>query len=212
MKPLSKYYEDEVRKWLRSNPGRVVTLFQIASLFGAAYLQAATMLTAINGLRRTGIWPVDMNVFTEADFLSATTTDIQIDASSSQLPITDGSQPECLSARDDSVAAERSLEAPRTPNGAAEPTATVRALPVATGISITAAEISAATSNMAAGTPIPTAGTSCFQKLSPECILPVPEVAQANNRSSRKRINTAILTSSPYKAELKESQRKVANK
>jgi hypothetical protein len=188
MKPLSKYYEDEVRKWLRSNPGRVVTLFQIAALFGAAYLQAPTMLTAINGFRRTGIWPVDMNVFTEADFLPATTTDIQLDASSSQLPINYGSQPECLSVRDDFVAAARSLET------------------AATGTSITTAEISAATSNMAAATLNPTVGTSSFPKLSPECTLPVPKVTQGNKRSSRKGGKTAILTSSPYKAELKESQ------
>jgi hypothetical protein len=133
------------------------------------------MLTAITGFRRTVIWPGDMNVFTEADFLPATTTDIQLDASSSQLPNNDGSQPEYLSVRDDSVAAERSLEAPRTPDGAAEPTATVRKLPAPTGTSITTAEISAATSNMEAVTPIPTAGTSWFPKLSPECILPVPK-------------------------------------
>lgn len=211
-KPLSKYYEDEVRKWLRSHPGRVVSLFQIASLFGAAYLQAATMLTAINGFRRTGIWPVDVNVFTETDFLPVTTTDIQLGASSSQLPINDGSQPECLSVRDDSVASERSLEALRTLNGAAEPTTTVMAPHAATGTSITTADLSTATSNMAAGTQTPTAATTCFQKLSPECILPVPKVAQGNKRSSRKIGTTATLTLSPYKAKSKESQRKVANK
>jgi hypothetical protein len=37
------------------------------------------------------------------------------------------------------------------------------------------------------------------------------KVAQGNKRSSRKRGKTAIFTPSPYKAELKESQRKVAN-
>lgn len=78
MKPLSKYYEDEVRKWLRCNPGKVVTLFQIASLFGTAYVQASTMITAVNGFRKTGIWPVDMNVFNDADFLPSVTTDIQL--------------------------------------------------------------------------------------------------------------------------------------
>ena len=78
MKPLSKYYEEEVRKWLRCNPGKVVTLFQIASLFGTAYVQASTMMTAVNGFRKTGIWPVDMNVFNDADFLPSVTTDIQL--------------------------------------------------------------------------------------------------------------------------------------
>ncbi|KAF2897561.1 hypothetical protein ILUMI_08616 [Ignelater luminosus] len=47
MKPLSGYYEDEL----------------------------STMLTAIKV--KTKIWPVDINVFTGADFLPSTTTDIQ---------------------------------------------------------------------------------------------------------------------------------------
>jgi hypothetical protein len=73
MKPVSKYYEDGVRKWLHSHPGYVAILFQIASIFNAAYLQAAIMLTAINVFRRTGVWPVDIIMFTEADFLPADT-------------------------------------------------------------------------------------------------------------------------------------------
>ena len=77
MKPLSKFYEDEVRTWLRINPGKVVTLHQISSLFGKAFIRSATMSTAVNGFRKTGIWPVDKNVFEESDFLPCSTTDIQ---------------------------------------------------------------------------------------------------------------------------------------
>ena len=29
MKPLSTYYDKELEKWLRNNPGRIVTTFQI---------------------------------------------------------------------------------------------------------------------------------------------------------------------------------------
>ena len=76
MKPLSVYYEQEVKKWLRQNPGRVVTQFQIAQLFGKAYLRSATMITAINGFSTPGIYPLQRNVFSEADFLAAEATDI----------------------------------------------------------------------------------------------------------------------------------------
>jgi len=78
MKPLSKFYEDEIRKWLRSNPGKVVTLFQIATLFGAAYLNSSTMLIACNGFKKCGIWPADRNVFDASDFLPSSTTDIEL--------------------------------------------------------------------------------------------------------------------------------------
>lgn len=83
MKPLSLYYSDEVKKWLRehSKDHRVVTQFQIASLFGKAYLKASTMTTAISGFRATGIWPVDTNIFTEHDFLASVATDINLNVS-----------------------------------------------------------------------------------------------------------------------------------
>lgn len=77
---LSKYYEDAVIKWLRNNPGRVVTLFQIADLFDEAFIQSASMLTAINGFKKSGAWPVDMNIFTEADFLPADSIDFALSA------------------------------------------------------------------------------------------------------------------------------------
>lgn len=66
-------YEEQVKKWLRCN--------QVSSLFGAAFIQAATMKTAINGFRKTGIWPPDQRVFSDSDFLPAETTDIQNEGS-----------------------------------------------------------------------------------------------------------------------------------
>jgi hypothetical protein len=78
MKLLSTYYADSMKSWLRSHPGRVVTQYQITGLFGKAFLKAASMETAVNGFRKTGIWPVQRDVFTEVDFLAAETTDIKI--------------------------------------------------------------------------------------------------------------------------------------
>jgi hypothetical protein len=75
MKPFCLYYEEEVRGWLRRNPGKVVTLFQISSLFGGAYLNAANMRAAVDSFHHTGIWPPDRNVSSHADFLPAATTD-----------------------------------------------------------------------------------------------------------------------------------------
>lgn len=79
MKPLSTFYGDEVKKWLRTNPGRVVTHFQVTSLFSNAFLRAATMLVAVNGFRKTGIWPVNPNVFRDYEYLASETTDISLE-------------------------------------------------------------------------------------------------------------------------------------
>lgn len=48
-------------------------------IFGTSVLCAATMTTATNGFRRTGIWVTDPNVFTDANLLPAVTTDIQLE-------------------------------------------------------------------------------------------------------------------------------------
>ncbi|KAF2893077.1 hypothetical protein ILUMI_13096 [Ignelater luminosus] len=68
------YYEDQVRKWLRRRRGRVFTLQQITKLFNAAYLKAATLPTPVNEFKKTGVWLVDNNVFTDADFLPSKVT------------------------------------------------------------------------------------------------------------------------------------------
>ncbi|XP_023312376.1 uncharacterized protein LOC111692555 [Anoplophora glabripennis] len=63
MKPLSVYYDQAAIAWLRSNP---------------ACIQAAIMSTAINGFRKCGIWPFNPENFTDADFLAAETTNINL--------------------------------------------------------------------------------------------------------------------------------------
>lgn len=78
MKPMSSYYEEETRRWLRSHPGKVITLWQVSSLFGSAFLSAAIMRTAMKGFEATGIWPINMDVFTDADFLPSEPTNIEL--------------------------------------------------------------------------------------------------------------------------------------
>ncbi|KAH1009007.1 hypothetical protein HUJ04_001435 [Dendroctonus ponderosae] len=53
--------------------------------------------------------------------------------------------------------------------------------------------------------PIKTPGSSSFQLLSPEVIMPIPKVKTAVKRVQRKRGKTAILTSPPYQNELTEA-------
>ena len=120
MKPLSVYYEQEVKKWLRQNPGRVVTQFQIAQLFGKAYLRSATMITAINGFSTPGIYPLDRNVFSEADFLAAEATDIPYEedvtpATTTSLPLASAYSEPASSASPVSVSTSPTLASWDTP-------------------------------------------------------------------------------------------------
>jgi hypothetical protein len=63
MAPLSHYCSEEVRKWLQSHRGRAVTINKIGKLYGSAFMRAASIETAVNGFRKTGIYPLDRSVF-----------------------------------------------------------------------------------------------------------------------------------------------------
>jgi len=49
-------------------PGRVVTVYQIAEMFGNAYKRASTGEISANGFRATGLFPFDENIFSRYDF------------------------------------------------------------------------------------------------------------------------------------------------
>ena len=68
MGPLKIFDCQEIEKWPRSHPGRVVTVYQIGELFGNAYKRAATGEIAANGFRATGLFPCDKNIFRSCDF------------------------------------------------------------------------------------------------------------------------------------------------
>ncbi|KAJ4438232.1 hypothetical protein ANN_14171 [Periplaneta americana] len=60
---------------MRELPGQRLNVQHIASLVGVAFPRAANMQIAMNGFRHTGLWPVDRNVFSEADFAPSLVTD-----------------------------------------------------------------------------------------------------------------------------------------
>ncbi|KAI4466794.1 dde superfamily endonuclease [Holotrichia oblita] len=68
--PLQTYYNQEVQKWLKRNPGRAVTHFQVTELFNNAY---PPMQSALK--KKSGISPLDPDIFVDWEFGPASTTD-----------------------------------------------------------------------------------------------------------------------------------------
>lgn len=185
MKPVSNYYEEETRKWLRTHPGKVITLWHVAPLFGAAFINAANMRTAIKGFEKTGIWPVNMDVFTDEDFLPSATTDITIDQPESVAPnpeapvVTPSLTPVCTDKNSTATSSESQQQQLKN----IFPSNTV--------------------SNVSMETPLP---SSQFPNVSPHNVLAVPQVEMKQKRkTNRKKGKAAILTDSPYKLQLQES-------
>lgn len=77
MSPFKTYYAKEIDTWLKNHPGRVVTAFQVAELVGKAYMRAATLEVAINGFRKSGIFPFDRNHFRDHDFAVQNDKDVE---------------------------------------------------------------------------------------------------------------------------------------
>lgn len=246
MRPLSTYYSAEVKKWLRDHPGRVVTPYQVAKLFGQAYLQAATMLTAINGFRKCGIWPLDKNVFTDADFITAETTNTENLAreelnvsiiSNPNLQIDKGSVPEPLISSENAVHPVLSTEKEDIVEPATSFSNNNNALvslnsQIDISMTTTSSQNVTADANFNRYSPeiintrknpeqtlAEQPSTSTFRAkdktperqikrvtssflVSPENIMAIPKEVRTQERKTRKRGKTAILTESPYKNEL----------
>ena len=74
-KSVESYYDEAIRQWLRNHPGRAVTTWQVAGLFAEAYGRAATIQTAVNWFRSTGIMPYDPNVIPDHVYAPSDVTD-----------------------------------------------------------------------------------------------------------------------------------------
>lgn len=200
MKPLSAYFEDEVRRWLRTNPGRVATLHQLSTLFSAAFIRAATMPTAINGFRKTGIWPVNASVFSDADFLPSAATELgdasAVDCQAGPSKISDAPKQN----PDNSCT---TIELHKSNNNASPTLITSKGtIPVGEKTpekieTLPAIQPQPSTSRII--------NDSTFPLSSPTAIIPIPQTNQAMKRATRTKGKTVILTSTPYKDELEQS-------
>ena len=74
-KALKASYNTAVDNFMRSNPGKRVTMFDVGELFGIAYNRITTPEKAIKGFEVTGLWPLNEMIFSEEDFAPSLMTD-----------------------------------------------------------------------------------------------------------------------------------------
>lgn len=73
--PFKTAYNAAVDSWMLRNPGIPLTIYSIAECVGAAYGKAMTPSNITAALKKTGIFPLDKNIFNEVDFLPSSVTD-----------------------------------------------------------------------------------------------------------------------------------------
>lgn len=178
--PLKKYFEQEINTFQKSHPGRIVNQYDMAKLFGGAYVKSASVQNAVNGFKKPGIWPYDPNVFGDEDYAPSTMTDRPLNEAQSSL--------------DDTPCNSASSVVPHSPTDL-----------VSTQNLMT--DLSAKENPEQCTTPIPDPILeqgplqAPVANLTPLQIRPIPTMAAPKTNRKNKRQKSEILTSTPVKAE-----------
>jgi hypothetical protein len=81
-KSLKANYNAAADSFMTCNPGKRITFFDMADLFGKAYGKSASVEKAIKGFEHTGIWPLDEAKFSDEHFAASNVTDEPLPTSS----------------------------------------------------------------------------------------------------------------------------------
>lgn len=73
--PFKQRCKVSFNDYLLSNPGKQITIYEVAKLTSEPFLQSFTPKNIINAFSSTGLWPMNRLIFTDDDFLGAYATD-----------------------------------------------------------------------------------------------------------------------------------------
>ena len=174
--------------WMRSHPGRIVTIYDVPSLVAEAQLHSLTIRNIQNGFRVSGIHPYNKNVFTDEDFAPAEVTncpdmgivDYASDINDQQDPrIQNISDPDELGKQESSNSTEQKFANFKQPS---------------------------TSSTGSYNIPLRRLRKALYKEtyVSPSQILPIPKAAARKNtrKGGRKRASSRVLTSTPVRDEI----------
>lgn len=72
--------------WMRTNPGKPATIYEMAQIAAKAHQQSFTPKNISSAFSKTGIWPVNSQIFTEEDYCCSYVTDRSSIPESESLP------------------------------------------------------------------------------------------------------------------------------
>ena len=86
--PFKGAYASAIDGWMRSNPGKTVTIHDIPGVVKAAQEVSMTSRYIVSGFKSIGIYPFNRHIYTEDDFASADVYDQPILAEAMNTPNT----------------------------------------------------------------------------------------------------------------------------
>lgn len=164
--------------YLINNPGKIITIYNIAELVGKVYQSSITPVNIISGFKATGIYPFNSEPFTEEDYLTSSVTDRHMPADVSASTLAADILPYTPSTSEASMLKTADI-LPCTPSTSeASMLSTADILPC-------------------------TPSTSEVPMLSPSDIRPFPKAGPRKlSKKGRRRGRTKILTDTPEKEEI----------
>ncbi|XP_050678651.1 jerky protein homolog-like [Leptidea sinapis] len=73
--PFKTYCSKAQNNWLRTNPGKIMSIYEIPGIVKYAFPLAVTPINICNAFKKAGIWPYNSNVFTDEDYAPSFVTD-----------------------------------------------------------------------------------------------------------------------------------------
>lgn len=177
MSPLKAYYSEEVRQWLRQNQ-RALCAYDIMELFGRAFIKCQTAEIAINGFKVTGICPLNKTLFSDAEYIE------------------EAYKKQTTSFYESAKRRPLILDNPST-------CLADQSEPFDLNKPSTSSEDQVLTPSPC-DAPLESSSST---KTSPFEIFPVPQIKKRMSTRGRKACSSTVITSSPYKAQLVETQK-----
>ena len=173
------------------------------------------MTTAVNGFRKTGIWPIDRNVFGPGDFAGAAPTDIELRHDVGPVtPVADVGAPRAVDVRlaqqtDVDPHALLVVSVAVAPRGTAD--IDMVSVPFLDMLAPAATGMDLATDINGNGIGSPRRNQNATS-VAITTVSPIPKVTEQTPRKSHRRGKTCIITLSPYKQELEQRQKAKSSK
>lgn len=77
--PLKRKLSSSQSNWLRTHPGRPISIYDIAGILCDPWKEAVTMKNICSGFQKAGIFPFNSDIFTDDDFVPSEVTDRPLD-------------------------------------------------------------------------------------------------------------------------------------
>lgn len=198
--PFKARYRVSMNDWMTSNPGKCVTIYNVAQFAKDAYYSAFSLQNIISGFKNTGIYPLNTHIFTEDDFLPSAVTDrplVEFDQSTNKNCEVEQMMEITENIAVDGVQERQNLDA------IVSTSKDDVAIPSTSKDDVAAPSISSA--GIATPSTSKSGGISMSRTagiISPEMIRPFPKALPRTNPQQRRRVTSKIITSTPEKDRL----------